>query len=418
MEITEKQEKAILITTVIILLILFIKPLVAGDGYGYYIITRGIVDDKRLELNNQRTLGEQWRVIEYNEQTKRWVSQYAIGKPIMDIPLYIIGKTISNQTNIKDEFFIQKTGETLLPQIGITITSIIFLIILVTLMPRILEKQKHKYLITLATILGTPVIFYMTHEPTMTAIVEAGLLTIILWLFIKKEEKTFTQGIMLGIIFITRYTAGIFLIPIIAWYIKKKQYKETIKIILGFVPFGIIFLIYNTIQYGNPLGGYTKFFESYLPIHFFDIIINIQRGILWWSPIVIIGIIGILYMKDKKKWVLITMIITQFIIYGCWKYWHGFWSFGNRFFVILTPIIAIGLAAMIKEKPKTRYLITIATLWGIVLFIIFIAEIEHVSTPTNLIDTINFWFKEGNILKLPEYIFQKISIIKLTNEMR
>jgi hypothetical protein len=38
---------------------------------------------------------------------------------------------------------------------------------------------------------------------------------------------------------------------------------------------------------------------------------------------------------------------------GCYERWHGVVSFGNRFFVSLTPIFILGLAAAFSEFAKT-----------------------------------------------------------------
>jgi hypothetical protein len=75
-----------------------------------------------------------------------------------------------------------------------------------------------------------------------------------------------------------------------------------------------------------------------------------DHGLLTWTPILILSIAGLFLLRrlDPKLSEYSIVIFTVFLyIVGCYEDWDGISSFGNRFFVSLTPLFIVGLASFI-----------------------------------------------------------------------
>ena len=73
-----------------------------------------------------------------------------------------------------------------------------------------------------------------------------------------------------------------------------------------------------------------------------------DHGLFSWTPILILSVVGLLLLRRYSR-DLSFFLTAGFLIYlytiGCYQDWDGLSSFGNRFFVSLTPIFVLGLAS-------------------------------------------------------------------------
>ena len=93
-------------------MLLFFKPVISGDGFGYYVILEGAVRDQTLNLTDQAryneiTLGE---TVWLHPVTKKYVSQYAPGLPLLSTPFYAASLLLDDISffHVKDEFFLRE----------------------------------------------------------------------------------------------------------------------------------------------------------------------------------------------------------------------------------------------------------------------------------------------------------------------
>jgi hypothetical protein len=73
-----------------------------------------------------------------------------------------------------------------------------------------------------------------------------------------------------------------------------------------------------------------------------------DHGLFSWTPILIAGVVGLFFLARYDREVAIYLILVfAAVLYtiGCYKNWDGLSSFGNRYFIALTPIYVLGLAA-------------------------------------------------------------------------
>jgi hypothetical protein len=77
-------------------------------------------------------------------------------------------------------------------------------------------------------------------------------------------------------------------------------------------------------------------------------IYSADHGLFSWTPILIASVVGLFLLRRyDRTFSLYSIVIFAAFLYliGCYTDWDGLASFGNRFFISLTPLFIVGLAA-------------------------------------------------------------------------
>jgi hypothetical protein len=415
---TTLHEKAAL-ALIALFIILFFKPVVSGDGFGYYAILEGIGMYGSLDLANGTRFNEiaGANYVFFNEETGRFVSKYAPGVALFSLPLYKLSLFLDDFPlfHLKDSFFLQERGDILVRMASLPVTSLLFFLLALLCTLYLCKKYyagNVAWIALLAAFFGTPMLRYATYDLSYSHAIEAGLFALLVLLFLKRP-KPLLLGAVLGLLTITRYTAGIFVLPLLAFFLWKREKANAARLLLGFVPFIAALLFYFNFQFGSFLSaGYHAGFGSVVPLHLLEIFLDLNRGIIFWTPMVVLAIVGLFCMKDRKKYVLLSFFALNTLVYACWMSWHSAWAFGNRFFAMFFVLYAIGTAALLSEKPQLKPVVLGLTAYTFFLGLLFFAQAAYLFAPYNFTDTIRYWFLDGNIITLPAKIAEKISIAR------
>jgi len=106
--------------------------------------------------------------------------------------------------------------------------------------------------------------------------------------------------------------------------------------------------ITKKIIYGSYLNfGYTERWFWNSPA-LLKVCFSAEHGLFSWTPIVALAVVGMILLRPRDQ-ILGLYSIGSFAAYlyviGCYQDWHGLASFGNRFFVSLTVLFALGLSS-------------------------------------------------------------------------
>jgi hypothetical protein len=125
---------------------------------------------------------------------------------------------------------------------------------------------------------------------------------------------------------------------------------------------------------------------GYLPIDqwrwkdpaFGRVLWSADHGVFTWTPILLVAVAGLLFFRRTDKAMAAYLMAAAVAFYGVISFhfnWDGLSSFGNRFFVSLTPIFVLGLAAIFDaaarawSERRVRILAPVATavfvLWNL-----------------------------------------------------
>jgi hypothetical protein len=112
--------------------------------------------------------------------------------------------------------------------------------------------------------------------------------------------------------------------------------------------------ITREIIYGNPFEtGYPSISTwNWTSPLLLKVLFSSDHGMFSWTPILILATVGLLFLTRRDALLgggaLLTFLAFYYFI-ASYPDWDGISSFGNRFFVSLTPIFILGLAALLSS---------------------------------------------------------------------
>jgi hypothetical protein len=127
-------------------------------------------------------------------------------------------------------------------------------------------------------------------------------------------------------------------------------------VLAGFLPT----LVTRWIMYGSAFQtGYTESWFWWAPYRW-KVLFASQHGLFSWTPIVAVAVVGLVMLWRRERQLgglLVLVFLSFYYLISCYQDWYGLASFGNRFFVSLTPIFVVGLAAVLagsEHRPSGR----------------------------------------------------------------
>lgn len=111
---------------------------------------------------------------------------------------------------------------------------------------------------------------------------------------------------------------------------------------------------------------------------FLDVLFASNHGLLAWTPILLLAIVGLFLFWRREPLVgapLLAAFLAFYVFISYYPNWDGISSYGNRFFVSLTPLFILGLAVFFDRAaqlfPSRRAafaaacaLLAVFTLWN------------------------------------------------------
>ncbi|MFB3895789.1 MAG: hypothetical protein ACE14V_05745 [bacterium] len=213
-----------------------------------------------------------------------------------------------------------------------------------------------------------------------------------------------TSGFLSGYALITEYPVGIIVIGLIVYlYFQRKKFSEVILFIIPILVCCSILFIINYLQYGTPFAlGYqyeqipmfrTGMSRGLMGITYptidaiYGTTVSPYRGLFFWSPVLILGLIGLFFMKKdtrfrKEFWLFLYIIIAFFIFNFSYYTWWGGWATGPRHIIPMLPFLSIPMLYCFSRWTKLSIGLTCISM--VVLFIATAADPqvpEHILYP-------------------------------------
>lgn len=357
-----------------LLILLFIvyninfRPISSGDTVPASLLPFTILENHNLFLDQFSDFYEKphffWRIEGHT------LSAYPIVTPVLIVPLYLPSYLILKLLNFPIDMFnpVFYTTVMILEKIVASlITSFSGIFIFLSL--RELVRKK-------VAIAGTLIFAFATNTWTISsqALWQHGmselLLSMIIYLVIINEKKEKNRyiihlGILSGLFVYNRPSDSIVLLPLILYIVCLKT-KKTIYFFSSMFASSLPFIYYNLSYFGNFLGGYSHQLSSFnlnseILFNFMGMIISPSRGLLVYSPILIMSLFGfseVSRIANKKiKYFLFFSgfaVIIQIILYSSFKTWWAGWSYGPRFLTGILPPLVIFLALYLNTYTGIR----------------------------------------------------------------
>lgn len=378
-------EKKILFFIIIISLLLFafinIKALlkIQGDGVFYYSWAHSVLWDHDFNFTNELEYYAPYDIqsaltLSYKTTPlDKTINPYAYGMAIMLLPFVFMAHVLTLIFhNFNAEFF-ALDGYSYFYNLFVNFASWFYGLLAVWINYKVLKSffsQETATKSVLAIWLATPWIYYQFLEPSMAHIISLFLVSWFLFLMVKiwqgNRVNFWLLGLVIFLMVVTRWQNIIFLLPLI--FLIKDIFRKSVFIITPIIIWFISQMAVWKLLYGRfiliPQGqGFLRW-----DFHGLYILFSTNRGLLLWSPILILAIVGWFYLMKKSKFLglaVLVVFIGQWLVNGSLNDLGGGDAFGARRFIEVLPFFVLALGALFEKLKKYRWLVGIV----IILFI-------------------------------------------------
>jgi hypothetical protein len=86
--------------------------------------------------------------------------------------------------------------------------------------------------------------------------------------------------------------------------------------------------------------------------YFLAVLFSSEHGLFSWTPLLLLATVGLILFRWREPRVgtpLLAAALAFYLFIACYPDWAGISSFGNRFFVSLTPLFILGLSVLLAR---------------------------------------------------------------------
>ncbi|MEO8481437.1 MAG: hypothetical protein ABI634_04455 [Acidobacteriota bacterium] len=234
---------------------------------------------------------------------------------------------------------------------------------------------------TMATALGTPIVFYMYVAPGFSHAASAFAVSLFIWIWLKVRESWSPSGMALlalvgALLPMVREQDVFFLVgPALDF---SRAMILTVpgnrrRPLLGVITSAVVFLLayapqliaYDALN-GHPSPTHLVARKmTWSSPHFMGVLFSPEHGFFVWTPLAIVACAGLVAMAAGRvpglhrdtRWLtalFLVQIALQAYVSGCVESWTVAGSFGQRRFVAVTPLLVVGLAALVPAMRNWR----------------------------------------------------------------
>jgi hypothetical protein len=384
----------------------FANPYVHGDGVGYYAYARALLiqGDLRFEQDwlranegfsqARRGAGGGLQADQYTE-TGHVSNIFTIGPAILWSPflvaahLAVLATHALGGTIAADGF-----SWPYLMAMALGTATLGFLSLLLSYdLARKYADERWAFLATLGIWTASSLPVYMYFNPSWSHAHSAFVVALFLWFWERtRPERTPKQwavlGLCGGLMINTYFPNGVLLlIPLIEslrGYVQSLSRKDMGAARAQFVRNAIFMaalivsalptLVTRAIVFGGPFrfGAYGSLPWDWSAPHRWGVLFSSNHGLLSWTPLIALAILGLLWARDRAGEISAYCGVAAFAFYyviSSYPYWDGMSSFGNRFFISLTPIFILGLGLLFqllgRALPQRHAMRVLASVVGL-----------------------------------------------------
>jgi len=363
----------------------FANPWVRGDGVGYYAYLRSALIDHDLRFENDYLAANESFVISHVDAQGRLLpnmytktgyveNHFSVGPAILWAPAML---TVHGAVLLADHFgaHVAADGYSRPYLLAMALTTCCYGILSLFLSFQIARQyfeNRWAFLATIGIWIASSLPIYMYFNPSWSHALSAFSVALFLWYWQRtKLHRTTGQWAVLGLIaglMGNVYYPNVILLIFPALEVvhilstRQRNAGQVVvplqKLTLDCCTFVVIFVVSllptfltRQIIYGNP------FETGYPPIGTWNwsspvllkVLFSSDHGMFSWTPILILAVVGLPFLFKRDALLGAGSILTFLAFYyfiASYPDWDGISSFGNRFFVSLTPIFVLGLAAL------------------------------------------------------------------------
>jgi hypothetical protein len=376
-----------------ILLILFLltlpllNPWVRGDGVGYYAYARAPLIEHNLDFTHDyQSANESFREghLEHGQpkagqrtRTGHLDNHFSVGPAMLWSPFLLVAHGCvllarALGSNVSADGF--SSPYRFAMAFGTGLYGFLALVLSFRLACKYVGPM-WSFLATLAIWWGSSLPFYMYFNPSWSHAHSAFVVALFLWYWdTTRERRSLAQwlllgmivGLMLDVYYLNSMVVCVLAVEAVGQYIEILRSRPPsspgfLELLIRHLLFGFAVIVVmiptfvsRWIVYGGPFEtGYVSIrdFLWRSPV-FFSVLFSSNHGLLSWTPLLVLSILGLLLFTFRLPKIGIpffTAMVAFYLFVSFYPDWAGISSYGNRFFVSLTPLFILGLAYLLQR---------------------------------------------------------------------
>lgn len=330
------------------------RQTVYGDGIFYYSWLRSIVIDRDINFTNEYAY---FSVNQLPTKTGLIGNQFAIGPALFWSPAFLLVHTL-----------LRGDGYGFWYQYAVGFINVLYFITGVILLARIVLKKNNSLLPVLGFTIGTNLLFYGALDTVTSHAVSFFISSVLLSFLLEAKRSWFILGILCGVMGLIRIQdSAIILIPFLLLsfrltFLSFRLVRNLLTLFLGFIfplslQFFTWFLLYGDFRIPYIERGYGF---NFLHPEIFNVLFSTNNGLLLWTPLVAIALVGTIWSLFKQNCLFPKSIHAVTLLYFLWQtylisswsiWWQGA-SYSGRMFISVIPFLFLGLTELDHLFPK------------------------------------------------------------------
>jgi hypothetical protein len=381
-------------TTLLLLFLLtlpLINPWVRGDGVGYYAYIRSLLIDGDLRFENEFLAGNSTFVLPKLDEQGRlrpdlftrtgYVdNHFTVGPGILWAPFLAavhLGVKGLNAAGVR----VRADGYSGPYVWTMALATALYGFLGIFLSFSVAKEyfaERWAFLAALGIWFASSLPVYMYFNPSWSHAHSAFAVALFLWYWHRtRGPRSPLQWTLLGLLaglMINVYypNAILMLVPLLEslggywqrWRNASDRWAAVGRLFAGNVMFsvaGIVGLLptmlTRQVLYGSAFSsGYGSLSEwNWNSPQLWNVLFSSNHGVFSWTPILVLGFAGLLLLWRHDRELsacLLAAFVAFYYLIASYMTWHGIASFGNRFFVSLTPLFVIGLASFFAAAER------------------------------------------------------------------
>jgi hypothetical protein len=377
-----------LLIALFILTIPFTIARIRGDGIGYYAYARSLIVDHNLQFKGDwKAVGSEPFVVvrdshgfpvnSHLTKTGHIPNYFAVGPAMLWAPFVAVthagililrhmGYAIAADGHGRPYVWAMAFATALYGFLGLLFSF---------QLARAFAGEKWAFLATVTIWLASSLPVYMYVDPSWAHAQSAFAVAWFLWYWHRtsahrSRAQWMIWGLISGLMCDVYFANSVFLlVPILDFLSEgRKALREgapllnTLQRALSslFIYFGAIVVAFlptlavRQIIFGNPLApaAYASQPWRWESPEFWSILFSSSRGLFVCTPVLILAVAGLFFVRRKQPALgnrLLACTAAFYALIAVYPWWDGVASFGNRFFISLTPVFVVGLAATFER---------------------------------------------------------------------
>ena len=344
------------------------KPVVEGDGIGYYSYLHTILVDHDLDLGNEyAAAGAAHATVDAAHVTTRTATGlladfFPAGPALMAAPAYAAALLDHPDGNplFGPPFTFAYVWASLL-------FGLLALVLAFRLALEVTGDRRAALIGAAAAAVATPFLYYAVYEPsyshTFSAFATAAFL--LAWRHARARPalgRYAGVGALGGLMALTRYQDGLLLVVLLLDLPRAGRHLVPAAAAAAavFAPQLVIeHAIFGSWLPVRPEGQELRLW----PGHYLEVLLSSRRGLFVWHPAFLVAAAGIALARDRAIGLAAALgFAMETAVNGSAPDWDAGFAFGMRRFLDLTPFVAVGLAEVARRLGARRATLATALL--------------------------------------------------------